>query len=330
MLRPRQLCVLTFALFVAAPVATVLAQGTAQDSLVVRVQRLAENGNAVAGRALADSALGAAKAGSPQYAEALFARAAVAPSPDSARKDYLRIVVDYSMSPREEDALLRLAQMEISHGDRAVARQYLERLALEHPEGPSRAEGAYLLGGTLIEAGEVLPGCASLAEAKRHVAPGNVELANQINYRALPCAAAQHAADSARADSVEKVVKADSLARVDSIARARAAAKKKAKPAPTKATKATKSTTTARTPSAASAAAKHSGWSAQVAAYDTQGAADRLAKSLKDRGYDARVSAEKPFRVRVGWFTHRDEAAALVAKLKAAKLDAIVVEAEKP
>ena len=305
MLRRRLVCALTCALFVPAAATTVLAQGTAQDSLVVRVQRLAQNGSTAAGRALADSALGAARVGSPEYAEALFARASVAVSPESARKDYLRIVVDYSMSPR------------------AAARQYLERLALEHPEGPSRAEGAYLLGGTLIEAGEVLPGCAALAEAKRHVAPGDVELANQINYRALPCVAAQHAADSARADSVERVVRADSLARVDSIAKAKVAAKKRAKPAPPRAT-------AARTRPAVSSPAKNSGWSAQVAAYDSHDEADRLAKKLKDRGYDTRVSAEKPFRVRVGWFTHRDEAQALVAKLKAAKIEAIVVEAEKP
>lgn len=311
---------ITGALVMTGVATTVLAQGTADDSLVVRVQHLAENGNPAAARALADSALRAAKPESPAYAEALFASASVAQSPDSARKSYLRIVVDYSMSPREEDALLRLARMQISQGDRATARQYLERLALEHPDGPSRAEGAYLLGGMMIDAGEVLPGCAVLMDAKRRAPPADVELANKINYRTLPCAAAQHAADSARADSVEKVVKADSIAREDSIAKVKAAEKKKAKSARTKAT--------ARVP--ASVPAANSGWSAQVAAYDAQAEADRLAKKLKDRGYDARVSAEKPFRVRVGWFTRRDEAVDLVAKLKAAKIDAIVVQAEKP
>lgn len=322
-LQPMRMMVraVTGALFVVGAAASGLAQGTAGDSLVARVQHLAENGNAAAARTLADSALRAAKAGSREYAEALFAGASVAESPDSARKDYLRIVVDYSMSPREEDALLRLARMEIARGDRATARQYLERLALEHPDGPSRAEGAYLLGGIMIDAGEVLPGCASLAEAKRRAPQADVELANKINYRALPCAAAQHAADSARADSVEKVVKADSIAREDSIAKVKAAEKKKARSAHAKA---------AATHAPANAPAKNSGWSAQVAAYDAQGEADRLAKRLKDRGYDARVSAEKPFRVRVGWFTRRAEAVDLVAKLKSAKIDAIVVEAEKP
>jgi cell division septation protein DedD len=304
------------------------AQGANGDSLIARVRRLGENGSAAAGRTLADSALGAAKEGSSAYADALFARASVAESPDAARKDYLRIVVDYSGSPRAEFSLLRLAQMELTRGDRASAREYLRRLALEHPDGPSRAEGAYQLGRMMLEDGTPGPACASFTEAKERVAAENVELANQINYYSQPCvAAAQHTADSARADSAAKVMRADSLARGDSIARAKAATKKKTTAAPTKT--APKKTPADKAAPAASSAAK-SGWSAQVGAYDSPDEAERLAKKLKDRGYETRVSAGKPFRVRIGWYTHRDDAIALVAKLKEAKIDAFVVEAEKP
>lgn len=311
MFRQRVVRVLTGGLLLAVTAGAAWGQGAADESVTARAQRLAANGNPAGARALADSILGSAKPGSPEYVDALFASASVASSPDSARRDYLRIVVDYSMSPREEDALLRLAQMELTRGDRKAARQYLERLAVEHPDGPSRAEGAFRLGRILLEAGEVLPACASLSAAKDHVSPSNVELLNQINYSMLPCAAAQHAADSVRADSIEKVVRADSLARVDSIAKVKAAAARKKK-------------------AAAPKPAVHTGWSAQVAAYDTQAAAERLAKKLKEQGYEVRVSSERPFRVRVGWFTHRDGATELVAKLKAAKIDAIVVEAAKP
>jgi len=306
------------------------AQGANGDSLIARVRRLGENGSAVAGRTLADSALGAAKEGSSAYADALFARASVAESPDAARRDYLRIVVDYSGSPRAEFSLLRLAQIELARGDRASAREYLRRLALEHPNGPSRAEGAYQLGRMMLEDGTPGPACASFMEAKQRVAPENVELANQINYYSQPCvAAAQHSADSARADSAAKVMRADSLARDDSIAKAKAAAKKKTTATSTKT--APKKTPAEKTvPAPASTAAK-SGWSAQVGAYDSPDEAERLAKRLKDRGYETRVSSSgKPFRVRIGWYTHRDDAVALVAKLREAKIDAFVVEAEKP
>jgi cell division septation protein DedD len=306
------------------------AQGANGDSLIARVRRLGENGSVAAGRTLADSALGAAKEGSSAYADALFARASVAESPDAARRDYLRIVVDYSGSPRAEFSLLRLAQIELARGDRASAREYLRRLALEHPDGPSRAEGAYQLGRMMLEDGTPGPACASFMEAKQRVAPENVELANQINYYSQPCvAAAQHSADSARADSAAKVMRADSLARDDSIAKAKAAAKKKTTAASTKT--APKKTPAEKTAPAPASAAAKSGWSAQVGAYDSPDEAERLAKRLNDRGYETRVSSSgKPFRVRIGWYTHRDDAVALVAKLKEAKIDAFVVEAEKP
>jgi cell division septation protein DedD len=274
------------------------------------------------------------------YVEALFARASIAESADAARKDYLRIVVDFSISPRAEDSLLRLAQMEIARGDRAAAKQYLDRLALEHPDGASRAQGAYWLGRVLIDDGAMQQACASLAEAKARVAPADVELANQVNYYSRPCAAIKRTADSVRADSIDKVMKAaraDSVARADSIAKADAAAAAAAAKAAKAEAAAKKKAKTASPPapkkeaSAAPASdTKGTVWSAQVAAYDTQEDAERLAKKLSDRGYEARITNEKPFRVRIGRYAHRAEAIDLVAKLKDAKITAIVVEAEKP
>jgi cell division septation protein DedD len=308
-------------LILAATAPTARAQGSAGDSLLVRVRRLASDGNAAAGRVLVDSALGAAKEGSPAYVDALFARASIAESADAARKDYLRIAVDYSISPRAEDSLLRLAQMEIARGDRIAARQYLERLALEHPDGASRAQGAYWLGRVLIDEGTLGPACASLAEAQARVAPADIELSNQIAYYWRPCAALQRAADSARADSIDRVkkaAKADSIARADSIAKDEAASKKR------------KKAVRNESPRSAAAETKGGGWSAQVAAYDTPEAAQRLAKKLGDRGFEARVTNEKPFRVRIGRYPRRSDAADLVAKLKDAKIVAIVVKAERP
>src|SRR5258707_160850 len=90
------------------------AQGTGGDSTLARVLRMASEGNAAAGRALTDSVLASAKEGSPAYVDALFARASIEESGEAARKDYLRIAVEYSNSPRAEDSLLRLAQMEIA------------------------------------------------------------------------------------------------------------------------------------------------------------------------------------------------------------------------
>ena len=328
--RVRTMRVLFAGLLLATAASVARAQGGATDSTLVRVQRLASNGNAAAGRALADSVLGTAKEGSPAYMEALFARASIAESADAARKDYLRIAMDYSISPRAEDSLLRLAQMEIARGDRTAAKQYLERLALEHPDGASRARGAYWLGRVLVDEGALVPACASLAEARARVTPSDVELANQITYYARPCAAVPRAADATRADSIDKVMKAartDSIARAESATKAENTAKKMAKTLPK--TKA-KAPLRKEAPKAAAPETKGPGWSAQVAAYDSPENAQRLAKKLSDRGYEARVTNEKPFRVRIGRYARRAEAVDLVTKLKGAKITAIVVEAEKP
>jgi cell division septation protein DedD len=292
------------------------ATGTsAADSVFRRAQRLASDGNTAAGRALADSVLAASPEGSPPYVDALYWRAMLSDSADQARRDYLRIALEFSLSPRAEDALLRLAQLELARGDRAAAKKHLERLALEHATGTSRAQGSYWMGRVLLDEGALAPACASLAEAKSRVAGRDVELANQIGYYARPCMAVQHAADSARTDSMAR---ADSVVRADSAARADSA-EKKARTATAGAPRDGKRTET-----------KHPGWSVQVAAYAMKADADRLARRLGARGYDARVTTERPYRVRIGRFSKREDALQLALRLKAAQTSAIVVEAEKP
>jgi len=186
---------------------------------------------------------------------------------------------------------------------------------MEHAAGESRAQGSYWMGRVLMDEGATTQACASLADAKSLVASTDVELANQINYYARACGALQRAADSTRRDSAAR---ADSTARADSIARA--------------GSKANRSRSGEQnTPRVAKRdGTGNPAWSVQVAAFSVEGDASRLATRLRARGYDARVTAEKPFRVRLGRFAKRDEAVQLVLKLKAAQMVAIVVEAERP
>jgi cell division protein FtsN len=78
------------------------------------------------------------------------------------------------------------------------------------------------------------------------------------------------------------------------------------------------------------AGAKGHTWSVQVAAFNSREEAQGLAKKLGDRGFDVRITNEKPFRVRIGRYARRTEAIDMVAKLAGAKIVAIVVEAEQP
>ena len=70
-------------------------------------------------------------------------------------------------------------------------------------------------------------------------------------------------------------------------------------------------------------------WSVQVAAYKTKAEAERLVKTLKARGYEARVDELTLFHVRIGAYEKRADATALVVELKAQRINAIVVEATR-
>lgn len=255
-----------------------------------RARRLVNDGDAKAGRALVDSALAAAPAGSARYAEALFWRGVLAEEADAMRTDLLRVAIEFPLSPQAGDALLRLAQMEFTRGDRVNAQRYLDLLSRDHPESPLLAAGRYWTGRILFEDSKPADACTALREARRLAAPGDVELVNQIDYYSRPCDAivtdAKARADSlAAADSAQKAAEAQ-----------RAAAKGK--------------------------------WSVQVAAYGSKADALALAKRLAKRGFDARVTPEKPWRVRIGHYATRADAAEVAQQLSTKKSRALVVEAE--
>lgn len=266
---------------------TVSAQAGAD--VFARARRLVDQGDAKAGRALVDSALAAASAGSPAYAEALYWRGVLAEEGESARTDLLRVAIEFPLSPRASDALLRLAQLEFTRGDRAAAQRHLERLEREHPASPSRAAGRYWTGRLLLEDSKPADACVALRDARRLAPASDVELLNQIAYYARPCDAleldAKLRADSITADSTRRA--AERLA---------AAAKGK--------------------------------WSVQLAAYSNRTEALALVKRLAARGVDARVTPTKPWRVRVGHYVTRAEAVEEARKLSTKRSKALVVEAE--
>ena len=281
--------------FAAIPVWAQASSGgntSAADSAFRRAQQLVADGNGIAGRAIVDSILASTSENAPAYADALYWRATFAETRDRARFDYLRVANEYATTVRAEDALLRLAQIANDAGDRVAAKKYLDRMTVEHADGRLRAQGAYWTGRVLLADGATIPACAALTQAKATVSSGDVELANQINYYLQPCMRATQQAEAKRSDSV---VRADSAVRSDSVSRT-------APPV----------------------------WSVQVAAYSTKEDADHLAARLKSRGYTARVTTDKPYRVRIGHFSSRAGAAAVAGRLRAAKMTAMVVPAETP
>lgn len=178
---------LAFAITVLAPIVLHAQQPAASDTTFRRGHRLVSQGQGDAGRALIDSVLGVTPQGSPAYAEGLFWRAVTATRSADAERDYLRIVIEYPLSPRAEDALIRLAELEMMRGDRVRAQRHLQRLIIEHPTGPSRARASYWLARVFFDGNDLPRACNELNVARAKAAPGDVELRNQVDYQSQRC-----------------------------------------------------------------------------------------------------------------------------------------------
>jgi len=164
------------------------APSSATESVFVRAQRMVTAGQDSAGRAVVDSVLRATAEGTPRYAEALFWRATFSKTAAGAERDYRRIAVEYPLSPRAQEALFRLAQLETTRGDRATARAHLTRIQREHPSGPMSARANVMLALLSFGDGDNIAGCAAVSAARENLTAADVELRNQLDYYAPRCA----------------------------------------------------------------------------------------------------------------------------------------------
>lgn len=310
-----------------------------RDTLYVRAQRLVNEGKGDQGRAIVDSLLKVTTPGTAAHAEGLFWRASLATTSAEAERDYRQITVDFPLSPRSQDALLRLAQLELQRGDRALALAHLQRLVRENATGTVRARAAYWMARVYFEMNDVPRACAAVADSRATILPGDIELRNQVDYIGQRCPLASTAAvkqpavvASAPLPPVrDTAVVRDTVVSRDTTTTAvdtsPPAAVTSTPSAPTSATVSAPTPTPPAKKPVPSAEVQR--FSVQVAAYGTAPEAQRLVKKYRANGYDARVSGTvAPFRVRIGRFTTRAEAVALAKILKEKSGAAFVVLAE--
>jgi cell division septation protein DedD len=282
------------------------------DPVFVRAQALVSDGNGVAGRALVDSVLHATPPGAPLYAQALFWRASLASNAADAESDYKHIVVDYPLAPQAEDALLRLAQLELARGDRDGALAHLQRIPRDYPRSKSLARANYWTARVLFEKNEIASACSANANALSQTSADEIELRNQIQYQGQRCGSLTAASLSPKAPSTAQ----------DS-----GSTKK-----PDSATSTETPTRAAETKSAEPVHAQQndakSEYSVQVAAYNHKIDAEKLSDALSKRGYSARVDGDTiPFRVRIGRYSTSAEAEEALKRIKARHMEGFVVRA---
>jgi tetratricopeptide (TPR) repeat protein len=164
------------------------------DPVFVRAQALVSDGNGAAGRALIDSVITATSPTARLYPEALFWRASLASNAADAESDYKHIVIDYPLAPQAEDALLRLAQLELARGDREGALIHLQRIPRDYPKSKSLARASYWTARVLFEKNDIPNACAANASALAQAGDAEIELRNQIQYQGQRCPSAAVAA----------------------------------------------------------------------------------------------------------------------------------------
>jgi cell division protein FtsN len=318
----------------------------AMDPVFARAQALVSDGNGTAGRALVDSVLKATPPSAPIYPQALFWRASLASNAADAESDYRHIVVDYPLAPQAEDALLRLAQLELARGDRDAALSHLQRIPRDYPRSKSLARANYWIARVLFEKNDVPNACSANASALSQAGTDEIELRNQIQYQGQRCSAvagtqptksvekdsataavtgvgapsstvAKASGDSAQRDTTRREAEAVKPRIVPEVIKPRV------EPAGAKPTAEPEKATTAK-----SAVASRTKYSVQVAAYNRKPDAEKLASGLVKRGYAARVDGDVlPFRVRIGLYSTSAEAEDALKKLKAKHMDGFVVRA---
>jgi len=351
-------------MFCAASAADAQSVARSADAAFERAQDMASDGNSAGGRAVIDSVIKATAPTSPVYPQALYWRATLATSAAQAESDYRHIVVDYPLAPQAEDALLRLAQLELARGDRDDALIHLQRIPRDYPRSKSIARASYWTARVLFEKNDIAGACAANATALSQAAEGEIELRNQIQYQSQRCAAfaaSQRSAATAptasstpssagatasstpvttSASSTPATVVKNPVINDSSVQKVAAASPVESAPGripPPTVGRDTRPSQVQPDPAILPAAAVKSStpptasgraWSVQVAAYTQKTGAEKLVTTLQKRGYQARVDGDvAPFRVRIGHYATAREAEVALRELKSKKMAGLVVRA---
>ena len=133
--------------------------------------------------------------------EALYWRATTAATASDAERDLGSFVATYPASPRYDDALLRLAQLELSRGDRTGGQQHLAQLATHAPAGVVRTRALVLGSIASLDAGDTTSACQTISPVQPQATGGDTILSRQLASVTSACASHTQALGSTPADS---------------------------------------------------------------------------------------------------------------------------------
>lgn len=284
---------------------------------------LVEQGEGEEARALLDSLARVVPARSPDLAEVLYWRGALAERLAEAERDWRRAIRDVPTAPRTPDLLIRIGELEMVRQQPTQAQPHFERVLREYPDHAQRPRVLVWLAMTQVEQQDLPGACRTVASMD---SLGLVTQASEIEGVA--------AIDSVRrrcpaVDAGPATVPGASSTSVMSPTAAHAGSMAATVTDATSPPAALPAALPAAPPSASSDSVISSAgrFSVQVGAYETlQEANDQIAV-MKRYGFEARIDGDVPlFRVRVGRFATRREAVALFNRIRTTGITAFVTE----
>ena len=180
-----------------------------------------------------DSLVAAQRNGSDELAEALYWRAVLAENVGDAERDWQRIAIETSLSPRVPDALAWLGELELVRGHAPASRRYLEQLLRDFSDAPQRSRAMLWIARSYFDEQNVSRACTEVATLVRSGIPdGEQRLqveemqARCANPSAQPATPVASSAPPAAAASPSKARFSVQLAAYDTRAQAQTAVRR--------------------------------------------------------------------------------------------------------
>ncbi len=344
--------------FTTCALASVLLLGTGSraaaqtDARLVQAVELAQNGGRDSATVLVREVQKTAPAGSALYAEALYTAGMLATDPDTMRRMLQQVIVEQSLSPWADDALLRLAQLDYAGGNLPAAMRDLERLRADFPRSDVFAEAAFWAARTYFDARQERPGCEWVGMGLARAGDTATTVRDQLGVFARRCSATALADGSAKAppgpprDTIVLVQagrpeagKTDSVvAGLETIVDSRQStvdSQRTTLDSQQSTVSSQESPIDGRPPTADPRPAADPGvlvarldtttrdarpetvYRVQVVAAATQAAADENARKVREFGYEPHIAVEGGyFKVRAGGYSSRADATAAVRRLR--------------
>ncbi len=185
------------------------------DARLTGAVALAQEGYGDSARAVVQQVLGSVAPSDPLYVEALLARARLAESADTMRRQLQQITVEHALSPWADDALLALAELEYASGNIPATTRNLERFRTDYSSSPLLSAAAFWAARAYFDIRNERAACEWVGMGLARVSRAPADISPQLEFFARRCPSTALAAGSAQlpplppADTIALVTRPD-------------------------------------------------------------------------------------------------------------------------